>query len=38
MDLIGYVVNGAVLIGFYYAADLLFGNEIEALLTRQPTA
>lgn len=34
MDIIGYIINGAVLVGFYFAADLLFGNELETLLTR----
>lgn len=34
MDIIGYIINGAVLVGFYFAADLLFGNELETLLTK----
>jgi len=34
MSIIDYTLNGMVLVGFYYAATLLFGNEIKTLISK----
>jgi len=34
MPLVDYIVNGMVLVGVYYAATYLFGNEIENLIKK----
>jgi len=34
MSIIDYGLNGMVLVGFYYAATLLFGNELKDLISK----
>ncbi len=34
MPLVDYIVNGMVLVGVYYAATYLFGNEVENLIKK----
>jgi len=34
MTIIDYALNGMVLVGFYYAATLLFGNELKTLISK----
>ena len=38
MSPISYIVNGMVLVGVFYAATYLFGNEIESLIAKEATA
>jgi hypothetical protein len=35
---VDYIVNGMVLVGVFYAATYLFGNEIESLIAKDTTA
>lgn len=34
MNVVDYLVNGAVLVAAFYAAKMLFADEVEALLTK----
>jgi hypothetical protein len=38
MDIVGYVVNGLVLVASFYAVKSLVGNELQTLLTKDTTA
>jgi|SaaInl7_100m_RNA_FD_contig_123_24009_length_553_multi_14_in_0_out_2_2 hypothetical protein len=38
MSPVDYVVNGVVLVGFFYAAQLLFATEVQNLIAKDTVA